>query len=110
MGLPGAVLRAAVDVGPVVQQVLDDGEPAAGARLVESAVAGVVPVIHLADSVLQTVQHHLLKRGSQHRGREGFRGGGEPDQTHKPERDRRARKQAFRFTVPVGGKLGERRK
>lgn len=69
--LPGAILRAAVDVGPVIQQVLDDAEPAAGAGLVEGAVTGVVPVIHLAYSVLQTVQHHLLKE-SQHRGRAGF--------------------------------------
>lgn len=63
--LPGAVLGAAVDVGAVIQQVLDDVEPASGARLVEGAVAGVVAVIHLTHSVLQTVQHHLLEE-SQH--------------------------------------------
>lgn len=60
--LPGAILRAAVDVGAIIQQVLDDAEPSAGARLVESAVAGVVPVIDLAHTVLQTVQNHLLER------------------------------------------------
>lgn len=59
--LPGAILRAAVDVGPVIQQVLDDAEPAAGARLVEGAVAGVVSVVHLAHSVLQAVEDHLLQ-------------------------------------------------
>lgn len=69
--LPGAVLRAAVDVGPVIQQVLDDAEPAAGTRLVESAVPGVVSVVHLTYSVLQTVQHHLLKRDSQHKRERG---------------------------------------
>lgn len=62
--VPGAILRAAVDVGPVIQQVLDDAEPAAGAGLMESTVTGVVSVIHLADSVLQTVQNHLLKRAN----------------------------------------------
>lgn len=60
--LPCAVLRAAVDVGAVIQQVLDDAEPTTGARLMEGAVAGVVSVVHLTDSVLQTVQHHLLKK------------------------------------------------
>lgn len=64
--LPGAVLRTAVDVGPVIQQVLDYAEPATGARLMESTVAGVVSVVHLTYSVLQTVQHHLLKE-SQHK-------------------------------------------
>lgn len=62
--LPGAVLCAAVDVGAVIQQVLDYAEPATGARLVESAVTGVVSVIHLTYSVLQTVQHHLLRRAN----------------------------------------------
>lgn len=61
--LPGSVLRAAVDVGAVVQQVLDDGEPAAGARLVQGAVPGVVPVVDLTHAVLQTVEHHLLAGG-----------------------------------------------
>lgn len=60
--LPGAILCTAVDVCPVIQQVLDYAEPAAGTRLMESAVAGVVPVIHLTHSVLQTVQHHLLQQ------------------------------------------------
>ena len=59
--LPGAILSAAVDVGPIIQQVLDDAEPAAGARLVEGAVAGVVSVVHLAHSVLQAVEDHLLQ-------------------------------------------------
>lgn len=60
--LPGAVLSAAVDVSPVIQKVLDYGEPAAGACLVERAVTGVISVIHLTHSVLQTVQHNLLKK------------------------------------------------
>lgn len=61
---PCAILCATVDVGAVIQQVLDYGEPAAGACLVERAVTGVVSVIHLTYSVLQTVQHHLLKRAN----------------------------------------------
>lgn len=60
--LPGAILCATVDVSTVIQQVLDYAEPATGARLVESTVTGIVSVIHLTYSVLQTVQHHLLKR------------------------------------------------
>lgn len=59
--LPGAILCTAVDVGPVIQQVLDYVEPATGARLMESTVTGVVSVVHLAYSVLQTVQNNLLK-------------------------------------------------
>lgn len=59
--LPGAILCTAVDVGPVIQQVLDYGEPAAGACLMESTVTGVVSVVHLTYSVLQTVQNNLLK-------------------------------------------------
>lgn len=62
--LPGAILCTTVDVGPVIQQVLDYAEPAAGACLVESTVTGVVSVIHLTYSVLQTIQHHLLKRAT----------------------------------------------
>lgn len=58
--LPGPVLCTAVDVGTIIQQVLNDAEPASGARLMEGTVARVVSVIHLADSILQTVQHHLL--------------------------------------------------
>lgn len=58
---PGAILSAAVDVGSVVQQVLNYGEPAAGARLVQGAVAGVVSVVHVAHSVLQAVEDHFLK-------------------------------------------------
>lgn len=61
--LPGAVLSAAVDVGAVIQQVLNDGEPAAGTRLVQGAVAGVVSVVHVTHSVLQAVENHLLKTG-----------------------------------------------
>lgn len=62
--LPGAILCTAVDVGPVIQQVLDYAEPATGACLMESAVTGVISVIHLTYSVLQTVQNHLLKRAN----------------------------------------------
>lgn len=76
--LPGAILRAAVDVGAIIQQVLDDAEPSAGARLVESAVAGVVPVIDLAHTVLQTVQNHLLERAD----RGGERGVGAVSVSH----------------------------
>lgn len=61
--LPGAILSAAVDVGAVIHQVLDDGEPAAGARLVQGAVAGIVSVVHVTHSVLQAVEDHLLKTG-----------------------------------------------
>lgn len=63
MRLPGPVLCTAVDVCAVVQQVLDDGEPPAGARLVQGTVAGVVPVVDLAHAVLQAVEHHLLAGG-----------------------------------------------
>lgn len=62
--LPRAILCATVYVSTVIQQVLDYAEPAAGASLMESTVTGVVSVIHLAYSVLQAVQHHLLKRAS----------------------------------------------
>ena len=62
--LPSAILCAAVDVRSVIQQVLDYAEPAAGARLVQSAVSGVVSVIHLTYSVFQAVQHHFLKRAN----------------------------------------------
>lgn len=58
--LPGAILSAAVDVGAIIQQVLNDGEPAAGARLVQGAVAGVVSVVDVTHSVLQAVEDHLL--------------------------------------------------
>lgn len=68
--LPGAVLSAAVDVSPVIQKVLDYGEPAAGACLVERAVTGVISVIHLTHSVLQTVQHNLLKKKKKSQQRE----------------------------------------
>lgn len=51
--------------------MLDDGEPAAGARLVQGAVASVVSVVHVTHSVLQAVQDHLLKKG-RHRGRAKF--------------------------------------
>lgn len=62
MCVPCAVLRAAVDVGSVLQQVLDDVDPAAGARFVQGAVTGVVTVIHVTHFILQTVQHHLLHK------------------------------------------------
>lgn len=57
---PGAILGAAVDVGPVLQQVAHDPQPAAGAGLVQGAVAGIVPVVDVADAALEAVQHHLL--------------------------------------------------
>lgn len=60
--LPGAILSAAVDVGAIFQQVLNYGEPATGARLVQGAVAGVVSVVHVTHSVLQAVENHLLKK------------------------------------------------
>jgi len=72
--LPGAILCAAVDVSPIIQQVLDYAEPATGARLMKSTVASVVSVIHLADSVLQTVQHHLLKQKKKRANTEGEQG------------------------------------
>lgn len=59
--LPGAVLSAAVDVGAIIQQVLNDGEPAAGARLVQGAVAGVVSVVDVTHPVFQAVENHLLE-------------------------------------------------
>ena len=74
-GVPGAILGAAIDVRPVLQQMLDDGAPAAGAGFVERAVARVVAVIHLTHAVLQTVQHHLLE-GERGREKEREREGG----------------------------------
>lgn len=66
--LPGPVLGAAVDVGAIIQQMLNDAEPAPGARLMECAVARVVSVVDLADSVLQAVQHHLLRETAKQNG------------------------------------------
>lgn len=60
---PGSVLGAAVDIGPVLHQVAHDAQPAAGAGLVHGAVAGVVPVVDVADAALQAIQHHLLDGG-----------------------------------------------
>lgn len=60
---PGSVLGAAVDIGPVLHQVAYDAQPAAGAGLVHGAVAGVVPVVDVADAALQAIQHHLLDGG-----------------------------------------------
>lgn len=57
---PGSILSAAVDVGSVLHQVAYDPQPAAGARLVQGAVPGVVSVVNVTDPSLQTVQHHLL--------------------------------------------------
>lgn len=67
--LPGPVLCTAVDVCAIIQQVLDNAEPAPGTCLMQSTVARIVSVIHLADSVLQAVQHHLLKEGRQNKRR-----------------------------------------
>lgn len=60
--VPGSILSAAVDVGPVLHQVAHDPQPAAGAGLVQGAVPGVVSMVHIADPPLEAVQHHLLDR------------------------------------------------
>lgn len=48
--------------------MLNYGEPASGARLVQGAVAGVVSVVHVTDSVLQAVENHLLRTQRASRG------------------------------------------
>ncbi|TNN72705.1 hypothetical protein EYF80_016989 [Liparis tanakae] len=60
---PRPVLGAAVDVGAVLQQHLDDLSPASGRRFVERRVAGVVAAVDLADVLFQTVLDHILHNG-----------------------------------------------
>ena len=58
--VPGSILSAAVDVGFVLHQVARDPQPATCTGFVQGAVPGVVSMVHVAESPLQTVQHHLL--------------------------------------------------
>lgn len=55
-------MGTAVDVCPIIQQMLDDVEPAPGTCLMEGAVTSVITMIHFTYSVFQTVQHHFLKK------------------------------------------------
>ena len=59
--LPGAILSTAVDVRSIVQQMLDDVEPASGAGLMESTVTSVVSVVDFANFIFQTIQNHFLE-------------------------------------------------
>ena len=59
---PCSVLGAAVDVGAVLQQHLDDMAPASRAGLVESCVTCVVTPIDLPHILLQTIVHHILQK------------------------------------------------
>ena len=59
--LPRAVLRAAVHVGPVLQQDVQDVGPAPGAGFVQGRVAGVVAVIHILTVFLKAVQDNILR-------------------------------------------------
>ena len=56
----GSILRAAVDVSPVLEEVPHDAQPAPCAGLVQGTVTRVVTVVDIADLVFQTVQHHFL--------------------------------------------------
>lgn len=115
--LPGPILCATIDVGAIIQQVLNYAEPATGARFVKSTVTRVVSVIHLTYSVLQTVQHHLLRRN---RRRAGFRLGNcvcvflLPNQrktspSARVRRSRRTRRQSFPLLFLWGEELGKGR-
>lgn len=64
---PGSILRAAVDVSPVLEEVPHDAQPAPCAGLVQGTVTRVVTVVDIADLVFQTVQHHFLERAEEER-------------------------------------------
>ena len=59
-GPPRPVLSAAVDVGSVLQQHLDDLAPPSAARLVEGGVPRVVTAIHFSHVLLEAIQHYVL--------------------------------------------------
>lgn len=59
---PCPILGAAVDVGGVLQQHLDDLSPASGGRLVQRRVAGVIAPVDLADVLFQTVLDDVLHK------------------------------------------------
>lgn len=58
--MPRAVLRAAVYVGTVLQQDVQDVSPAPGAGLVQGRVASVVTVIHIFTVFLEAVENNVL--------------------------------------------------
>lgn len=58
---PRSVLGAAVDVGAVLQQHLDNLGPTSRGRLVEGRVTGIVTPINLPDVLLQAVLNHVLR-------------------------------------------------
>lgn len=59
---PGSILRAAVDISPVLKEVPHNAQPAPGTGLMQGTVTCVVTVVDIADLVFQTVQHHFLER------------------------------------------------
>lgn len=58
--MPRAILRAAVHVGPVLQQDVQDVGPAPGAGLMQGCVASIVPVIHIFTVFLEAVENNIL--------------------------------------------------
>lgn len=69
--LPRAILRTAVDVGPVLQQDVQDVGPAPGAGLMQGRVASIVAVIHVFAVLLEAVENDILQgQGQLHERRE----------------------------------------
>lgn len=60
---PGSVLRAAVDVGPVLEEMSHDAQPASGTGLVQGTITRIVTMVYITDLVFQTIQNHFLEIG-----------------------------------------------
>ena len=58
--MPCAILRAAVHIGPVFQQDVQNVGPAPGAGLMQGRVASVVAVIHVLTVFLEAVENNIL--------------------------------------------------